>query len=377
MIYLDYAATAPVPRAVADAMYEVLTGRFGNPSSQYPLGLEMKKQAENWRTAVAEAMGCTAKQLYFTSCGTEGDNWAVTAACWQNRHLGKHIVTTAVEHSAVLESCRWMERQGYEVTYLGPDQKGHITAAQVLEAVRPDTALVSVMMVNNELGNVYPIGDIARGLALKNPQTLLHTDAVQGFLEVPFAADRLGADFVTVSAHKIGGPKGCGALYIGPRVRNPRPLLAGGGQESGLRAGTEATAQIAGFARAVELRRQGLEQTLARLRELRAYAAETLSAIPDLTLIGDGEAPHILAASLAGWPSQNIVNDLGSQGICISAGSACHQGRPSHVVAALGLPRRTAGGVIRLTFGPETTQDEIDDCARALRRHHDQRMPML
>ena len=377
MIYLDYAATAPVPRAVADAMYEVLTGRFGNPSSQYPLGLEMKKQAENWRTAVAEAMGCTAKQLYFTSCGTEGDNWAVTAACWQNRHLGKHIVTTAVEHSAVLESCRWMERQGYEVTYLGPDQKGHITAAQVLEAVRPDTALVSVMMVNNELGNVYPIGDIARGLALKNPQTLLHTDAVQGFLEVPFAADRLGADFVTVSAHKIGGPKGVGALYIGPRVRNPRPLLAGGGQESGLRAGTEATAQIAGFARAVELRRQGLEQTLARLRELRAYAAETLSAIPDLTLIGDGEAPHILAASLAGWPSQNIVNDLGSQGICISAGSACHQGRPSHVVAALGLPRRTAGGVIRLSFGPETTQDEIDDCARALRRHHDQRMPML
>ena len=377
MIYLDYAATAPVPRAVADAMYEVLTGRFGNPSSQYPLGLEMKKQAENWRTAVAEAMGCTAKQLYFTSCGTEGDNWAVTAACWQNRHLGKHIVTTAVEHSAVLESCRWMERQGYEVTYLGPDQKGHITAAQVLEAVRPDTALVSVMMVNNELGNVYPIGDIARGLALKNPQTLLHTDAVQGFLEVPFAADRLGADFVTVSAHKIGGPKGCGALYIGPRVRNPRPLLAGGGQESGLRAGTEATAQIAGFARAVELRRQGLEQTLARLRELRAYAAETLSAIPDVTLIGDGEAPHILAASLAGWPSQNIVNDLGSQGICISAGSACHQGRPSHVVAALGLPRRTAGGVIRLSFGPETTQDEIDDCARALRRHHDQRMPML
>ena len=377
MIYLDYAATAPVPRAVADAMYEVLTGWFGNPSSQYPLGLEMKKQAESWRTAVAEAMGCTAKQLYFTSCGTEGDNWAVTAACWQNRRLGKHIVTTAVEHSAVLESCRWMERQGYEVTYLGPDQKGHITAAQVLEAVRPDTALVSVMMVNNELGNVYPIGDIARGLASKNPRTLLHTDAVQGFLEVPFAADRLGADFVTVSAHKIGGPKGCGALYIGPRVRNPRPLLAGGGQESGLRAGTEATAQIAGFARAVELRRQGLEQTLARLRELRAYAAETLSAIPDLTLIGDGEAPHILAASLAGWPSQNIVNDLGSQGICISAGSACHQGRPSHVVAALGLPRRTAGGVIRLSFGPESTQDEIDDCARALRRHHDQRMPML
>ena len=228
MIYLDYAATAPVPRAVADAMYEVLAGQFGNPSSQYPVGLELKKQVELWRRTVADALGCDAKRLYFTSCGTEGDNWAVTAVCWQNRHLGKHIVTTAVEHSAVVEACRWMERQGYEVAYLKPDQGGNITAHQVLEAVRPDTALVSVMMVNNELGNVYPIAGIAQGLAAKNPQTLLHTDAVQGFLEVPFAAGRLGADFVTVSAHKIGGPKGCGALYIGPRVRNPRPLLAGG-----------------------------------------------------------------------------------------------------------------------------------------------------
>lgn len=377
MIYLDHAATAPVPRAVAGTMYEVLAGRFGNPSSQYPLGLEMKKQVESWRVTVADAMGCDARCLYFTSCGTEGDNWAIQAACWQNRHLGKHIVTTAVEHSAVLESCKWMERQGYEVTYLGPDQQGHITAAQVLEAVRPDTALVSVMMVNNELGNVYPIADIARGLAGKNSKTLFHTDAVQGLLEVPFAADRLGADFVTVSAHKIGGPKGIGALYIGPRARNPRPLLAGGGQESGLRAGTEATAQIAGFAKAVELRRRGLAETLARLRELRAYAAEQLSAIPDLALIGDGEAPHILAASLAGWPSQNIVNDLGSQGICISAGSACHQGKPSHVVAALGLSKRTAGGVIRLSFGPENTREDVDACVEALRLHHDRRMPML
>ena len=377
MIYLDYAATAPVPRAVADAMYEVLAGQFGNPSSQYPVGLEMKKRVELWRRTVADALGCDVKRLCFTSCGTEGDNWAVAAACWQNRHLGKHIVTTAVEHSAVVEACRWMERQGYEVTYLQPDQGGNITAPQVLEAVRPDTALVSVMMVNNELGNVYPIAGIAQGLAAKNPQTLLHTDAVQGFLEVPFAAGRLGADFVTVSAHKIGGPKGCGALYIGPRVRNPRPLLAGGGQESGLRAGTEATAQIAGFAKAVELRREGLPEKLAHMTELRAYAAERLSAIPDLTLIGDGQAPHILAVSLPGWPSQNIVNDLGSQGICISAGSACHQGKPSHVVAALKLPKRTASGVIRLSLGPETTREEIDDCAEALRRHHDQRMPML
>lgn len=181
MIYLDHAATTPVPRAVADAMYEVLTEQFGNPSSQYPMGLEMKRRVEVWRKTVADALGCGAKQLFFTSCGTEADNWAVTAACWQNRHLGRHIVTTAVEHSAVLEACRWMERQGYEVTYLVPAQDGSLSAEQVLAAVRQDTALVSCMLVNNELGNIYPIAEIARGLAVKNPQTLLHTDAVQGF----------------------------------------------------------------------------------------------------------------------------------------------------------------------------------------------------
>ena len=377
MIYLDHAATTPVPREVADTMYEVLTKQFGNPSSQYQLGADMKKQVEGWRKTVAGAMGCEAKQLYFTACGTEGDNWAIQAACWQNRHLGRHIVTTAVEHSAVLECCKWMEQQGYEVTRITPDGKGSITAEQVLEAVRPDTALVSVIMVHNELGNVYPIADIAKGLAAKNPKTLLHTDAVQGFLKVPFSAKALGADFITISGHKIGGPKGVGALYIGPRVRNPRPLLAGGGQEGGLRSGTEATAQIAGFAKAVELRTEGLADKLARMAELKAYAAERLTAIPDLTVISDGTAPHILAVSLAGWPSQNIVNDLSAQGICISAGSACHQGKPSHVVAALKLPKRVAGGVIRLSFGPETTEADIDACAEALRKHHDTRMPML
>ena len=377
MIYLDHAATTPVPKAVADAMYTVLTEEFGNPSAQYPMGQEMHRRVDAWRAVIAGAVGCEAKQLYFTACGTEGDNWAIQAACWQNRHLGRHIVTTAVEHSAVLECCKWMEQQGYEVTRITPDGKGSITAEQVLEAVRPDTALVSVMMVNNELGNVYPIADIAKGLAAKNPKTLLHTDAVQGFLKVPFSAKALGADFITISGHKIGGPKGVGALYIGPRVRNPRPLLAGGGQEKGLRSGTEATAQIAGFARAVELRMDGPDGKLAHMARIKEYAKEKLAAIPDLQFVGDGTAPHILAASLVGWPSQNIVNDLGSQGICVSAGSACHQGKPSHVVAALKLPKRVAGGVIRLSFGPETTEADIDACAEALRKHHDTRMPML
>ena len=377
MIYLDHAATTPVPRAVADTMYTVLTEHFGNPSAQYPMGLETKKQVELWRRTVAKALGCESRQLFFTSCGTEGDNWAIQAACWQNRRLGRHIVTTAVEHSAMLEGCRWMEQQGWEVTYLTPDGEGVITAQQVLDAVRPDTALVSCMLVNNELGTVYPIQDIARGLAAKNPQTLLHTDAVQGFLKIPFSAKTLGADFITISAHKIGGPKGIGALYIGPRVKNPRPLLPGGGQEGGLRSGTEATAQIAGFAKAVELRTEGLEDKLRHMAEIKAYAKEQLSAIPDLVFVGRSDAPHILSVSLVGWPSQNIVNDLGSQGICISAGSACHQGKPSQVVAALHLPKKTAGSVVRLSFGPETTREDIDACVQALRRHHDTRMPML
>ena len=377
MIYLDHAATTPVPRAVADTMYEVLTEQFGNPSSQYQMGLDMKKKVEGWRKTVADALGCDAKNLYFTACGTEGDNWAISAACWQNRRVGKHIVTTSVEHSAVLQPCKWLEQQGYEVTYIAPDTKGDISAEAVLEAVRPDTALVSVMMVNNELGNVYPIAEIAAGLKKKNPNTLLHTDAVQSFLKIPFSAKTLGADFIAISGHKVGGPKGIGALYIGPRVRNPKPLLAGGGQESGLRAGTEATAQMAGFAKAVELRMENLNEKLAHVADIRAYAMEQLLTIPDLHIVGGGTAPHVLAISLVGWPSQNVVNDLSSQGICISAGSACHQGKPSHVVATLKLPKKEAGGVLRISFGPETTKEEIDACVAALRNHHDSRMPML
>jgi len=220
MIYLDHAATAPVPRAVADAMLEVLTEQYGNPSSQYPLGAGMKRRVEGWREAVAALMDCPAERLFFTSCGTEGDNWALRAAAWQNRHVGKHIVTTAVEHSAVLECCKWLERDGYEVTYVAPDRDGSIPAERVLEAVRPDTAVVSVMFVNNELGTRYPVKPIARGLPARNPKTLLHTDAVQG-LGGMLSARELGADFVTVSAHKIGGPKGVGGRGHAPPARDP------------------------------------------------------------------------------------------------------------------------------------------------------------
>lgn len=377
MIYLDHAATTPVPKAVADEMYRVLTQEYGNPSSQYAYGQQAHRLVERGRAVIADALGCAAGRLFFTSCGTEADNWAFTAALWQNRRVGKHIVTTAVEHSAVLERCRWLEQDGYEVTRIAPDSDGRIPAQRVLEAVRPDTALVSVMLVNNETGNVYPVAEIAAGLRAKNDKTLLHTDAVQGFLKVPFSAKTLGADMISISAHKIGGPKGIGALYIGERVRAPRPLLPGGGQESGFRAGTEATAQIAGFAKAVELRREGLEEKLAHMAAIKAYAIRRLTEIPDLKIIAKGEAPHILSVSMPGWPSQNVVNDLSAAGICISAGSACHQGKPSQVTAALKLEKKTAAGVVRLSFGPETTETEIDAAAEALLHHRETRFPML
>ena len=377
MIYLDHAATTPVPKAVADAMYTVLTEQYANPNAQYPFGQEMRRSVEDWRAVIAKAVGCEANQLFFTSCGTEGDNWAIRAACWQNRHVGRHIVTTAVEHHAVLNCCQQLEQEGWEVTTILPDQNGDISAEAVLSAVRPDTALVSVMMVNNELGSIYPIADIAKGLKAVNEKTLLHTDAVQGFLKVPFSAKALGADFIAISGHKVGAPKGIGALYIGPRVRNPRPLLPGGGQERGLRSGTEATAQIAGFAKAVELRLTDYDAKLAHMAALRDYCRERLLSIPGMVPVAAGTAPHILAMSLAGYPSANIVTDLGAQDICISAGSACHQGKASHVVSALGLDKRTAAGVIRISFSPENTEADVDALYEALKAHQAARFPML
>lgn len=377
MIYLDHAATTPVPRAVADAMYEVLTEHYGNPSAQYPMGQEMKKKVEAWRGVIADALPCPPKNLHFTSCGTESDNWAIQAALWQNRRVGKHIITTAVEHSAILEPLKRLEQQGYEVTRLVPDHTGCITAAQVAEALREDTALVTVMLVNNETGCIFPLSDISQLLKKRHSRALLHTDAVQAFLKTDCDPRKLGVDFMSLSAHKIGGPKGIGALYIADTVKNPYPLLAGGGQESGLRSGTEATAQIAGFAKAVELRRASYEAGLAHMAAIKSYCREKLLTIPGMVEIGSGTAPHILMVSLPGYPSANIVTDLGAQGICISAGSACHRGKLSHVVEALALDKRTAAGVLRISFGPDTAKTDIDALYTALSGHQAHRFPML
>lgn len=377
MHYLDNAATTPVPEEVIAAMADTLRHHSGNPSSQYPYGQDGKAVAENGRAIIARALGCPKERLFFTSCGTESDAWAIRGAVWHGRHKGRHIVTTAVEHSAVLEPCRQLEQEGYEVTYLKPDRTGHISAGQVAEALREDTVLVSVMLVNNETGCLFPVADIARLLKERGSRALLHCDAVQGFLKVPCAPAGWGVDLMSLSAHKIGGPKGIGALYVRPDLRNLRPLLAGGGQEEGLRSGTEATAQIAGFAKAVALRQEGLEEKLAHMARIKAYCRERLLSIPGVVPVGGGEAPHILAVSLVGYPSANVINDLGSQGICLSAGSACHRGKASRGYAALGLDKRTAAGVLRLSFGPETTEGDIDALYEALLRHKNTRFSML
>ena len=377
MHYLDHAATTPVPRPVADYMYEILTGQYGNPSAQYPLGFAARDLVEDSRAVIADALGCKAEALAFTSCGTESDNWALRSAVWHGRHTGKHIITTAVEHSAVLEPLRLLEQGGYEVTRLRPGTDGSIAAEQVAEALREDTVLVSMMLVNNETGCVFPVAEVARLLRERKSRALLHCDAIQGFLKVPCDPVRWGVDLMSLSAHKIGGPKGIGALYIAESLKNFRPLLPGGGQERGLRSGTEATAQIAGFARAVELRRDGLEEKLARMAALKEYCRDALLTIPGMETVGSGTAPHILCLSLPGYPSANIVNELGQRDVCISAGSACHKGKPSHVFSAMGLPKRVAAGTFRVSFGPETTEADIDALYEALKEHQAKRFPML
>ena len=365
LIYFDYAATTPVRREAAAALLDALA-HFGNPSSRYGFGREAARRVKEDRESVATAFGCSPDELFFTSCGTEGDNWAIRRGAELNRRRGKHIVTTAIEHAAVLETCRDLERQGYEVTCLKPGRSGRVTAEQLAAALRPDTALVSMMLVNNETGAVLPVADCVRAVKAFDPAILFHCDAVQGFLKTPEPLARLGADLVAVSGHKIGAPKGVGALYIKKGVRLP-PLLTGGGQEEGLRSGTEATAQIAAFAAAV--RAVAADETrLERTASIKDYTLSRLKqALPRLEVISRGDAPHICAVTLPGYKSEVVVRVLGDRGVCVSSGSACHKGRPSHVFAAMNLPKPWLDGALRLSFSPDSTQEEADVLASALR----------
>lgn len=375
LTYFDYAATTPLCPQALEAMTRALA-HFGNPSSRYAYGREAAQSVKACRDTVAKALGCAPGEVFFTSCGTEGDNWAIRKGAELGRRRGRHIVTTAVEHAAVLETCRDLERQGYEVTYLSPDREGRITVDQVRDALRPDTALVSMMLVNNETGVVLPVEDCVKAVKAFDPAILFHCDAVQGFLKLAYTPVSTGADLITVSGHKVGGPKGVGALYIRKGVRLA-PLLTGGGQEEGLRSGTEATAQIAGFAAACQAVMADLGR-LERTAAIKAYTLEQLKqAVPKLEVISPGDAPHICAVTLPGYPSEVLVRVLGDQGICISSGSACHRGKPSHVFATMGLPKPWLSGALRLSFSPKTAQEEADQLVEALQQTSERVFPIM
>ena len=365
IIYFDYAATTPVRAEAIAAMTQALA-RFGNPSSRYAYGREAAQRVKEDRETVAAAMGCAPAELFFTSCGTEGDNWAVRRGVEINRRRGKHIVTTAIEHAAVLETCKDLERQGYEVTYLKPDRAGRIVAEQFAAALRSDTVLVSMMLVNNETGTLLPVAECVKVAKAYYPAILFHCDAVQGFLKVPFPLASLGADMMTVSGHKIGAPKGVGALYVKKGVKL-RPLLTGGGQEDGFRSGTEATAQTAAFAAAV----RGTLAEPDRLERTAAIKEYTLAklkrALPKLEIVSAGDVPHICAVTLPGYKSEVVVRLLGDRGVCVSSGSACHKGKPSHVFAAMNLPKPWLDGMLRLSFSSGSTREEADALVCALR----------
>ena len=365
--YLDNAATTQTRPEAAQAAVTAMTEEWGNPSSRYAFGQEASGRLKEHRAQVAAGLGCRPEEVYFLSCGTEGDNWAIAAAVEKNRRKGKHIITTAIEHAAVLEPIRELERQGYEVTWLQPDQQGIITAEQVEAALRPDTILVAMMLVNNELGTLLPVAETARAIRAARCPALLHCDAVQGFLKVPFTPEGLGVDTLAVSGHKVHAPKGIGALYIRRGLRLP-PLIRGGGQEEGLRSGTEPTAQTAAFAAAVEAGRASLERDLAHMRELKDYAARTLrEQVPGLELIGAGTAPHILPVTLPGYKSEVVLRFLSDRGIYVSSGSACHKGKPSHVYAALKLPKPQLDGILRISFSYDTAREDVDALVQGLK----------
>ena len=366
MIYLDNSATTkPCAEAVA-AMVSAMTENWGNPSALYGFGIDTARQLRTARMQVAAAMGAEPDRVFFTSGGTEADNWAVFSAARRFGKKKKHIITTAVEHHAILNAMKDLELQGFEVTYLQPDGEGRITLADLKAALRKDTFLVSIMMVNNESGAVMPIAQMAKLVHKLNPDTVFHTDAVQGFLKVPFQAKSLGADLISVSSHKIHGPKGTGALYISPRLKSFPAYLVGGGQEFGFRSGTEGTPAIFGFAAACGVGAATLKADIDREKALLAYAIEKIGAMEGIRVNGAHEAPHILSLSVPGVPTQNTLNLLQEDGICISAGSACAKGHRSHVLSAMNLPGEVIDGAFRVSISRETTKEEIDMLLKSL-----------
>lgn len=361
-IYLDHASTTPVRAEVLEAMLPYFSEKFGNPSSIYPLGQEASDVLSEARETIANTIGAKPREVFFTSGGTESDNWAIKGFMHANATRGKHLITSAIEHHAVLHACESLEREGFEVTYLPVDEHGMVSVEDFKAAIRPDTILASIMFANNEIGTIEPIAELAA--AAHEAGVVFHTDAVQAFGHEPIDVNELGIDMLSASSHKIYGPKGVGLLYVrkGVKLQN---LLDGGQQERGKRGSTENVPGIIGFAKATELAQIDLLPERDRQRALRDHAIKRILAeIPDAKLNGSWEdrLANNVNFSFEFIEGEGMLLQLAVRGICVSSGSACTSGSldPSHVLLAIGLPHEIAHGSLRLTIGRSTTQEDVD-----------------
>ena len=362
---MDNSATTRCSERAKNKMVQILTEDYGNPSSLHNMGKTAEDYIKEAKEQIAKTLRCDEKEIVFTSGGTESNNMALIGGALANKRQGKHIITTAIEHASVQAPLAYLKELGYEITELSVDHDGIISLEELRDAVREDTVLVSIMMVNNESGAVMPIERMARLTHRVCPNALFHTDAVQGFFKVPFRARTLGADLISVSAHKVHGIKGVGALYIRPGLPLP-PFVLGGGQESGLRSGTEGLPAIAAFAAACRAALPKRTESIARQRRLLTLAQELLRPIDGVQLLGAQEAPHILNLAVPGVRSQGLINALQERDIYVSAGSACSKGHRSHVLEAMGVDAAWIDGSVRVSLSDETTEDDIRALAEAL-----------
>lgn len=370
-IYLDNSATTRALPEVAQAVSAALENNYGNPSSLHGKGVAAERAVRQARAAVASLLGVKAEEIFFTSGGTEANNWALRGVALSHRRRGNHVITTAVEHPSVLRACQELEAEGYQVTYLPVDRTGEISPDDLASALSPETILVSVMHVNNEVGAVQPLQQVGALLRKREPKPVFHVDAIQGYGKLPLNPYDLGIDLVSVSAHKIHGPKGVGALFIREGVRL-KPLIVGGEQEANLRAGTENVPGIVGLGSAAAAARGRMSQGLEHMRGLKtALASRVMGEIPGARLNGPSPeqgAPHILNLSFPGVKGEVLIHTLETDGIYVSTGSACHSRRndPSHVLVAMGLKKKELDGAIRFSFSHLNTPEEIDMVAERL-----------
>lgn len=359
---MDNAATTPVKPEVLDAMLPYFTEKFGNPSSIYSISSQNKKDITTARETIAKAINTDTANIYFTTGGSESDNWALKATAEAYADKGRHIITSKIEHHAILHTCDYLEKRGYEITYIDVDENGIVDLKQLEEAIRPDTILISIMFANNEIGTIEPIAEI--GKIAKEHGVLFHTDAVQAFTQVPIDVEEMNIDMLSVSGHKINGPKGIGFLYIRKGVKI-RSFVHGGAQERSRRAGTENVPGIIGLAKATEIAVGNMKERTAKEIEVRNHIIErVMNEIPYTRLNGDRERrlPNNINFSFQFIEGESMLIMLDSFGICASSGSACTSGAldPSHVLLAIGLPHEIAHGSLRLTISEDTTMEDAD-----------------